>query len=319
MSSIAPTSEAGSTFSQTDLFIFKNLANPEAADVQRISATAPLRAQGGPSSAAAQALESAVNAASHGKRSSRDNEDGDSDNHETKSKRHRSERHGRSDADRKRSSTMRKRSASPLPRSRADSSPRSPKKDDQQLEKQNCLLELQHLESKGIQLSRKFTMEDSLSELEFELSRQNSLVSIASSVTFLKDALKLGISGVEILNSRCGPFLRLDGWAASVCGDMEKYDNALEKLAKQHFRRNTMSPIVELGFMLIGSLVMWHFRAALFGGGTDTFLGPTRVPAPPTAPETKATPNSQGSTSPPTAPTPFPGIQPRRGIRKPFG
>ena len=133
-------------------------------------------------------------------------------------------------------------------------------------------------------------MDDSLAEIEFELSRQNACQANTNAVSFLRDALRLVISGVEIANGRLGPFLHLDGWANSICSDMKRYDNALERVAKRHFRRQAMSPIMELGFLMVGSLVMWHFKTSLFG--------PAVVPPAPPAPPASAT-----STGPPEAQT----------------
>ncbi len=41
------------------------------------------------------------------------------------------------------------------------------------MEKQSFLIELAGLRQKGVQLSRDFTMQDSLAEMEFETQKQN--------------------------------------------------------------------------------------------------------------------------------------------------
>jgi hypothetical protein len=196
---------------------------------------------------------------------------------------------------------------------------------DEQLDKQNCLIELNQLAEKGARLSRSFSMDDSLAELEFEVSRQNALLATASAVTFMRDSLRLGISGIEILNGRLGPFLKLDGWANSVCSDMHKYDRALERLAKQYFRKSTMSPIVELAMLLGGSLLMWHFKGALFGApsmpmpgsfATSTAFGPaSTMPSHPPPP-----PPMRASSVPPPNLTPMPAtsLPGVSNIRKPI-
>jgi hypothetical protein len=133
------------------------------------------------------------------------------------------------------------------------------------LEKQAYLIELQGLESKGKILSRTFSMADSVAELEFEVTKQNASISTANSVAFMRDTMKLVISGVEIANAKLGPFLTIDGWATTACSDMTRYDHALEKIYKRYFRRQQMSPVLELAWLLLGSLFMHHFKAKIFG------------------------------------------------------
>jgi hypothetical protein len=133
------------------------------------------------------------------------------------------------------------------------------------LEKQGYLIELQELQSKGVKLSRGFTMKDSLTELEFEVQRQNSNLSTWSTVANMKDVLKIVFNGLEMCNAKFGPFLCLDGWAETITGDMKRFDSALEKLYKRYWRKQQMSPVWELGMIVLGSLAMHHFKAKIFG------------------------------------------------------
>ena len=137
--------------------------------------------------------------------------------------------------------------------------------EEERLEKQGYLIELTNMKQKGIELSRTFTLEDSLAELEFEVQKQNNNLSTRNSVTFMRDMLRIGINGLEIGNNRFGPFLSIDGWAESVTSDMSKYEHALERIYKRYWRKSQMSPIMELGWLLVGSMVAWHFKSKFFG------------------------------------------------------
>ena len=136
------------------------------------------------------------------------------------------------------------------------------------LEKQAYLIELQQLERKGISLSRAFSMSDSIAELEFEVTKQNAGLSTVNTVAFMRDSLKLIISGVEVGNAKLGPFLSIDGWSASLCHDMARYDHALERVYKRYFRKQQMSPLLELAWLLLGSMVMFHVKNKIFGVGS---------------------------------------------------
>ena len=146
------------------------------------------------------------------------------------------------------------------------------------LEKQGYLIELQALQRKGVTLSRDFSMRDSIAELEFELQKQSSLLGTVNAVAFMRDTMRMAIHGLEIANSRLGPFLSLDGWADSMTGDMKRFDNALERLHKAYFRKKQMSPIMELAWVVLGSLVAHHFKAKFFG--TSSRLPPQARPEP---------------------------------------
>jgi hypothetical protein len=171
----------------------------------------------------------------------------------------------------------------------------------ERLEKQGYLIELQALQAKGVKLSRDFSMKDSLTELEFEVQKQNSVLNAAAAVSNMKDMMRIAFNGVEMANSRLGPFLCIDGWADSLTSDMKRFDSALEKLYKRYWRKQSMSPIMELGMIILGSLAMHHFKTKLFGP-----VGPRPRPAqaPPVeaAPPPPATPRLRRGT-PPQAPS----------------
>ena len=63
----------------------------------------------------------------------------------------------------------------------------------------------------------------------------------------MKDAIRLGVTGIEILNSRY-KILKLQGWSSEATRDMDRYDRSLTKLYTRYMRRGSVSPIVELGF-----------------------------------------------------------------------
>jgi hypothetical protein len=132
---------------------------------------------------------------------------------------------------------------------------------DDPAEKQGMLLELHQLERDGVSLTRHFTMDDSASDMLFELNRIRSNLDTANSVSMMTDALQLGMKGVEMANSRWGPVLQLDGWSNVVDQDRERFKRVLTKLYKKHWRRGSMmSPEAELAMLLGGSAFLHHFQ-----------------------------------------------------------
>lgn len=137
--------------------------------------------------------------------------------------------------------------------------------EDERMEKQGYLIELRRMQARGVQLSRTFTESDSLAELEFEVAKQNASISTENSVSFMRDMLRLVITGLEIGNNKLGPFLSMDGWAEATTQDMHRYDHALERIHRRYFRKQQMSPIMEMAWLLLGSLAMWHFKSKFLG------------------------------------------------------
>lgn len=145
------------------------------------------------------------------------------------------------------------------------SSPTASEEEETRLEKQGLLLDLHALQTKGVRLTREFTMNDSVTELEFELQKQTALQNTCSAVQNMKDMLRIGFNGMELLNAKMGPFICMDGWAESLTTDMKRFDAPLEKIYKRYWRKSSMSPVMELGMIILGSLAMHHFKLKVFG------------------------------------------------------
>ena len=105
-------------------------------------------------------------------------------------------------------------------------------------EKQGYLLELEKMRRQGVNLTKQYSMDDSLEDVQFEYHRQQLNLDTVNTVSFMRDAMRLGITSVELLNNRAGPFLDLDGWSQEVLRDPARYDHALERLYKKYWRRS---------------------------------------------------------------------------------
>ena len=147
-----------------------------------------------------------------------------------------------------------------------------PARESEAAEKQGLLIELQALEARGVRLTRSFTIESSAADMEFEISRHAAASATRNGVAFLRDALRLLVTGIDLGNARFGPFLSIEGWAESITGDMARYDHTLERIYKRYWRRQQMNPVLELAGLLVGSMVTWHFRSK--------FLGPSQAARP---------------------------------------
>ena len=187
-------------------------------------------------------------------------------------------------------------------------------------EKQVLLHELSRMQMSGSQLCRNLSMDDNLADIEYELNRTKAKDDCVSTVAFMKDAIKFGVTGIEMLNSRF-KVLKLNGWSSEATRDMNRYDRSLTKLYTRYMRKGSVSPILELGFLLFGSMILCHMKNSFMGGmmgGGQTAASPPQAAAPRQPPVASrnvpfSRPNTSATTTTPTAPAPTT----RRTMRRP--
>jgi hypothetical protein len=153
---------------------------------------------------------------------------------------------------------------------------------DVMLEKQASLLELQRLRQQGVRLSKDFTMDDSLQSMQFEIRRHVMELQEGRTLGLMRDGMSLFFTGMEMANQKWGPVLDLNGWAAEVCKDKERFDPALARLYRKYYRRSQMSAEMELLMAVGASAVMFHmskkFTPPSVGGPRAAAQGPAVNP-----------------------------------------
>ena len=154
-------------------------------------------------------------------------------------------------------------------------------------EKTVFLHELNRMKMAGSTPSRNYDENDDLADIAYECSRIKANEDQVSTVSFMKDFIKLGATGLELMNNKFN-LLRLNGWSGEVTSDMERYNRPLSKIYQRYWRKGSVSPFLELGFLLFGSLIVHHFKNLLMGGAS------TSSPTPPT----RATPSAQSRNVP---------------------
>ncbi len=132
-------------------------------------------------------------------------------------------------------------------------------------EKFQYLRKLQALEKRGVELSKKYSMEDSLDEMKGEYAFLVKQKEKSNSVKFQGKMLMACVSGLEFLNSKFDPFdLKLDGWAEAVNENIEEYDEVFGELHEKYGEKAKMAPELKLLFMLGGSAAMLHMTNTMF-------------------------------------------------------
>lgn len=131
--------------------------------------------------------------------------------------------------------------------------------------KVELLNKLQRLEKKGYPVSKRFTMDNALEEIEGEYTRLVDAQKLEASIRFQRQMMLGLISGVEMLNEKYDPFdFRLEGWSESVHTNVEDYDDIFEELYDKYKNKANMPPEMKLLVAIVGSGFMCHMSNSFF-------------------------------------------------------
>ncbi len=131
--------------------------------------------------------------------------------------------------------------------------------EEEKAKKGDLLTKLERLEKKGITPNRRYTMDNTLEEIQTEFDRLVDARNLEASIRFQRQALMSVVTGMEWLNGRFDPFdLKLDGWSESVHENVEDFDEIFEELYDKYKEKGKMPPEVRLVMSLAGSGFMCH-------------------------------------------------------------
>ena len=138
-------------------------------------------------------------------------------------------------------------------------------KDDMLKEKFKYLRRLEALEKKGVELSKKYSMESSLQEMMGEYETIMDEKSKQNSIKFQGNMLMAVINGMEFLISKFDPFdIKLDGWSEQIQENITDYDDIFSELHEKYKSKASMAPELKLLFQLGGSAMMVHMTNTMF-------------------------------------------------------
>jgi hypothetical protein len=127
------------------------------------------------------------------------------------------------------------------------------------------LKKLEALEAKGVSLSKRYSMENSLDEMKGEYEHHYSEKERKNSVQFQGKILNTLITGIEFLNSKFDPFdIKLDGLAEQINENIDEYDEIFSELAEKYKSKAKMAPELKLLFQVTSSAIMVHMTNTMF-------------------------------------------------------
>jgi hypothetical protein len=114
-------------------------------------------------------------------------------------------------------------------------------------------------DKKGIKLSKNYTMESSLEEMEGEFEMLKAERERQASIKFQGNMMMMCVQGLEFLNKTFDPFdVDLDGWHDQVSENVDDYDEIFAELHEKYKSKASMAPELKLLFQLGGSALMVH-------------------------------------------------------------
>ena len=137
--------------------------------------------------------------------------------------------------------------------------------EEERKKKIDLINKLNRLESKGYTLTKRFTMDNTLEEIQIEYDRLVDAKNLEASLRFQRQILMGVATGAEFLNSKFNPFdWELDGWSESVHENIEDFDEVFEELYDKYKGRGNMPPEAKLMMSLVGSGFMFHMSNSFF-------------------------------------------------------
>ena len=138
-------------------------------------------------------------------------------------------------------------------------------KEDLLKEKFNYLRKLEQLESKGVTLSKRYSMDSSLDEMKGEYEHIIFEKERSNSIKFQGKVLTTLITGLEFLNNKLDPFdIKLEGWSEQINENLEDYDDIFSELHEKYKSKAKMAPELKILFQLAGSAMMIHMTNTMF-------------------------------------------------------
>jgi hypothetical protein len=138
-------------------------------------------------------------------------------------------------------------------------------KEDIMMEKFRLLKKIETLEKKGVEFSKKYTMESSMAEMQGEYDSIVEEKTKQTSIKFQANMMLSFVNGIEYLNGKFDPFdINLDGWSEQVNDNITDYDEIFGELYDLYKDKTHVSPWIRLMFQLGGSGLMVHMTNTMF-------------------------------------------------------
>jgi hypothetical protein len=133
--------------------------------------------------------------------------------------------------------------------------------EEERKQKADLITKLDRLEKRGYPVSKRFTTDNTLQEIQDEFNRLTDARSLETSIKFQRQMMMGLVTGLEMMNEKVVPDrlkVNIDGWSESVHENIEDFDEVFEELYDKYKGKGNMPPEARLIFALAGSGFMYH-------------------------------------------------------------
>lgn len=126
--------------------------------------------------------------------------------------------------------------------------------------KMEALLEIELMKSHGIAITREYTVDDRLCDIQFEIRKQLLMEDEKTSIANMRGAIVVASKLMEVCNAKLGSPLELTGWSREVRRNRASYDAVLSRIHRKYQRRSNTAPEVALAMGLLSSIGFYHLK-----------------------------------------------------------
>jgi len=128
------------------------------------------------------------------------------------------------------------------------------------LKKLEIFVLLQELESFGIKLTDKYTLDSDYAEMKQEYDIHNTMREKRNTLETWEDMFTTGVSGIEVANEKMSPYpLKLTGYSAEVQHKIKKYREIFSDFYEKHKEKGgKLSPELRFIFLFFGGAFGFH-------------------------------------------------------------
>lgn len=129
------------------------------------------------------------------------------------------------------------------------------------MKKIELLRKLCEIKSKGFELSKDYSFDSSLEEMEYEYELLKSFVDKRNGVKIFKNGLLQAVSVIEFLNDKYDPFdFYLSGWGEHMSVEVDNWEDVFEEIYEKYKGTGKkMAPEVKLLYLIVSSASAFHF------------------------------------------------------------
>jgi hypothetical protein len=131
----------------------------------------------------------------------------------------------------------------------------------QRMKKIEMLRKLSELKAKGYKLSKEYSFNSSIEEMQYEYDLLRSFADKRNGIKLYKNLILNACNVIEFANDKYDPFnFKLSGWSEHMNVEVDNYDDVLEELyEKYRGAGGSMPPELKLLLLILASASAFHF------------------------------------------------------------